>query len=278
MFSCLEMVRLMKKNHCILFLFCLFLPAVASCERGGAQRENIAVVNDTPISLSEFQKEVAILSKRNPAFKATPQTLEEQLNTIIDKKLLLQEARSLGLAEDERFIETIKTFWEQTLIKELLELKAREWADRLFVTEEEINKQYQRMQRISFIRLVRTGDRKQAEDIKGKMLKGLRVKGEEGFGPLFVEDVRSDALLHAFDMAAGKAEIYEDNGGYVVLHVIKTKKSGIPPLKKVYNRIKTSLLEQKKQGVMEEWLKDVKGSAKIEIDVQLLKGIAGEKP
>lgn len=274
MLSCLEMARLMKKNHCILFLFCLFLPAVTSCEKGGAQRENIAVVNDTPISLSEFQKEVSILSKRNPAFKATPQTLEEQLNTIIDKKLLLQEARSLGLAEDERFIETIKSFWEQTLIKELLELKAREWADRLFVTEEEINRQYQRMQRIPFVRLVRTGDRKQAEDIKGKMLKGVRVKGEEAFGPLFVEDVRSDALLHAFDMAAGKAAIYEDNGGYVVLHVIKTKMSGVPPLKQIYSRIKTSLLEQKKQDVMEEWLKDVKGSAKIQINVQLLKEIA----
>ena len=277
MLPCLQMVRLMKKNHCILFLFCLFLPAVTSCEKGGSQRENIAVVNDTPISLSEFQKEVSILSKRNPAFKATPQTLEEQLNTIIDKKLLLQEARSLGLAEDERFIETIKTFWEQTLIKELLELKAREWADRLFVTEEEINRQYQRMRRIPFVRLVRTGDKKQAGEIKGKMLKGVRVKGEEAFGPLFVEDVRSDALLHAFDMAAGEAGVYEDNGGYVVLHVIKTKMSGIPPLKEVYNRIKTSLLEQKKQNVMEEWLKEIKRGARIQIDSRILKEAANEQ-
>src|SRR3989304_4830450 len=277
MLTCLQMVRLMKKNHCILFLFCLLLPAVTSCERGGSPRANIAVVNDTPISLSEFQKEVPILTKRNPAFKATPQTLEEQLNTIIDKKLLLQEARSLGLAEDERFIETIKSFWEQTLIKELLELKAREWADRLFVTEEEINRQYQRMQRIPFIRLVRTSDRKQAEDIKGKMLKGVRIKGEEAFGPLFVEDVRSDAMLHAFDMAAGKAAIYEDNGGYVVLHVIKTKMSGIPPLKQIYNRIKTSLLEQKKQSVMEEWLKEIKRDARIQIDSRILKEAANEQ-
>jgi len=266
-----------RKYRLFVSLFFISLFPI-SCGRGGSPGENIAVVNDTPISLSEFQKEVSILSKRNPAFKATPQTLEEQLNTIIDKKLLLQEAMKKGVAEDERFVQTIKSFWEQTLIKELLELKAREWADRLFVTEEEINRQYQRMQRIPFVRLVRTGDKKQAGEIKGKMLKGVRVKGEEAFGPLFVEDVRSDALLHAFDMAAGEAEIYEDNGGYVVLHVIKTKMSGIPPLKEVYNRIKTSLLEQKKQNVMEQWLRDVKGSAKIEIDVQLLKGIAGEKP
>src|SRR3972149_4934036 len=234
MLPCLEMMRLIKNPHCAIFLFCLFLLAVTSCERGGSPGENIAVVNDTPISLSEFQKEVSILSKRNPAFKATPQTLEEQLNTIIDKKLLLQEARSLGLAEDERFIETIKTFWEQTLIKELLELKAREWADRLFVTEEEINRQYQRMRRIPFVRLVRAGDKKQAGEIKGKMLKGVRVKGEEAFGPLFVEDVRSDALLHAFDMAAGEAEIYEDNGGGGVLYCFKTKNAGRPPPQEGY--------------------------------------------
>jgi len=50
--------------------------------------------------------------------------------------------------------------------------------------------------------------------------------------------------------------------------------SGIPPLKEVYNRIKTSLLEQKKQNVMEEWLKEIKRGARIQIDSRILKEAA----
>src|SRR3972149_2993001 len=106
-----------RKYRLFVSLFFISLFPI-SCGRGGSPGENIAVVNDTPISLSEFQKEVSILSKRNPAFKATPQTLEEQLNTIIDKKLRRQETRSPGLAEDVRSPQLPATSWEQTLIKE----------------------------------------------------------------------------------------------------------------------------------------------------------------
>lgn len=257
--------------------FILFLLPIAACEKNKPQGENIASVNGAPISAAEFQKEVSLCSKRDPAFKITPQMLEEQLNTVIDKKLLIQEAMKKGLAEDPQFAETIKTFWEQTLIRELVELKAKEWADRLFVTEDEIERHYQRMQYMPTVMLVKADNKEQAGIIKEKMLKGVKIDGAETMGPLYLEDVRSEALLNVFGMNAGEANIYEDNGGYVVIRVVKKEKTPAPPLKDIYSRIKTLLLEQKKQDAMEKWLKDVKGSAKIEVNVQLLKGIANGK-
>lgn len=270
----------MRKNHKIAFLFTaagflLFL-SINACERNKPQQA-IASVNDAPISLVEFQKELSMLSKTNPAYKITPQTLEEQLNTIIDKTLLLQEARKKGLTQDPQFAEIIKTFWEQTLIKELVESKTREWADRLFVTEGEIERHYKRMQYMPTVKLAKAKNKEQAEDIKEKMLKGLPVDGSETLGPLYLEDVRSDALINAFNMNTGEVKVYEGDGEYIVIQVVKKEKAAIPPLKDNYGRIKTFILEQKKQDAMEEWLKDVKGSAKIEVNVQLLKGIANGK-
>lgn len=267
----------MNKNFfvfSILFLLPLF---IIGCGKGKGQRENIASVNDTPISLAEFQKEVSILSKRNPAFKITPQALEEQLITIIDKKILLQEAMKKGITEDERFVETIKTFWEQTLIRELVELKAGEWTDKLFVTEDEVERHYQMMQYMPVVKYARVKNKGQAEEIKGKMLKGLQVDGAETLGPLYIEDVGVGALINAFDMNAGETGVYETDEGYVVIQVVKKEKTAVPPLKDSYSRIKTFLLEQKKQNAMEKWLTEVKSSAKIQINAQMLKGIANEK-
>lgn len=267
----------MNRNYHTLFILFLLLPFFfTACGRSSQHQEAVASVNDAPVFLEEFQKEISLLSKRDPDFKITPQTLEGQLSTIIDKKLLLQEARNKGLTEDERFIETIKAFWEQTLIRGLVELKTREWGDKLFVTEDEIQKHYQRMQYMPVMKLAKVKDKGLAEEIKKKMMKGVKFDGEETIGPLFIEDVKSEALFKAFDMNIGEVNIYEDNGDYFVAHVVKREKISTPPLKAVYSRIKTFLLEQKRQTAMEEWLREVKGSAKININTQLLKEIDRE--
>lgn len=268
------MLHTIVNKNFFVFSFFLLLLFITACERNKPHGENIASVNDVPIPLLEFQKEVSVLSKRSSAFKITPQTLEEQLNIIIDKKLLLQEARRKGLTEDPRFVQTIKTFWEQTLIKELVESKTREWADRLFVTEEEVEKHYQRMQYMPIVKFAKIKSLEQTKEAKEKMLKGLPVEGEEIIGPLFLEDIRSLALVNAFDMNAGEINVYETDGGYIIIQVINKNKTSVPPLKENYSRIKDFLLEQKKQNAMEDWLRDVKNSAKIEINSKLLKGLA----
>lgn len=134
----------MKLNSMVFILF--FILFITACGGDKQKLEAIATVNNAPILLKDFQKEISIQSKRNPSFKITPQTLENHLDTTIDKKLMIQEAMKMGLSEREQFVETIKTFWEQTLIRELIDVKSKEWADRIFVTEDEIEKQYQRME------------------------------------------------------------------------------------------------------------------------------------
>jgi hypothetical protein len=171
------------------------IPIFTSC--GGQKRheETVATVNGAPVLLKEFQKDLAIYANRNPDFKLDAKSVEDHLDMFIDKQLMIQEAMKMGLAEDERFLETIKRFWEQTLIRELIDAKSMEWRDKLFVTEDEIQSYYQ--------------------------------------------EIKSGAISK-------------------------------PPLKDVHDEIKTSLLEQKKQKAMEEWLKEVRKDASIKIDAKKL--------
>ena len=173
----------------------LLIPVFTSCDGQRQHKDAVATVNGAAVPFQEFQKELAIYASRNPDFKLNAESVEEHLNMFIDKQLMIQEATKMGLAEDERFLETIKRFWEQTLIRELIDAKSREWRGRLFVTEDEILGYYQEMK------------------------PGLTPK---------------------------------------------------PLLKDVRDEIRLSLLEQKKQKAMEEWLREVRKGASIKIDAKRL--------
>lgn len=258
---------------------------ISACGGEKNREQAVASVNRSPILLKEFQKELAVNSRRDPAIKLNSRVIEEQLELMIDKKLMIQEATRMGLAEDERFIETIRTFWEQTLIRDLIGEKTKEWNDRLFVTEDEIQEQYKRLQYKLTLRLVEGIDKKDAHkdanDIKDKMLKGEAIKGEEMIGPLTYETagmgLEEGILNKAFDMNAGEVRVIEDmEGDITVIQVINKEVVSVPPVKDLHDRIKEFVLEQKKHEAIEEWLRGIKKTASISINDSLLKGIAHE--
>jgi len=131
-----------------IILFILFSSTIFSgCSKYERfnQKDVIAYVNKEPILASELARDIALRQRQDPAFRVTPETEAEQLNTIINKKLLVQKAMEKGLAREERFVNTIKSFWEQTLIRDFIEYKQKGFKDRIFVTEDEIKNYYDRL-------------------------------------------------------------------------------------------------------------------------------------
>lgn len=261
----------MKASRCLLYFIFLSVLLIAACKDKKQEQKVIATVNKTPVTLAEFEKEIASYSKRQPMLKMTPEAIEDHLKTIIEKKLMIHEAMKKGIAEDERFIDTIKTFWEQALIRELINTKNKEWADRFFVTEDEIQKQYKRMQYKMVVNAVRAADKDEAEAIMKKMKKGEHIEGGETIVPHFCEDTKLLPLQKAFDMKKGDVKFFSSDGKYIVIHVVKKEKNMLPPLKDIQEKIKESLVEQKKQKAMAEWMEELKKSSKINIDTALLK-------
>jgi len=261
----------MNLNRYFLCAFFLSALLIISCQDKKEGQSVVATINDSRISMVELQKEVSIYSKREPASKITPQIIEEQLKTMIEKKLMIQEAMKMGIAEDEKFAETIKKLWEQTLIRELINAKNKEWADRLFVAEDEIQKHYRRMQCTYTLKIAKAETKERAESVKQKMLKGKRVEGEETVASCFYEDIKPSPWLKALDMKAGEVGVFDSDGEYVIVKVVAKGNIPIPPLKDIYGRIKESLLDQKKQRAMMEWMEALKKSSKINVNTKLLK-------
>ena len=126
-------------------MLCLSL-SVFSCTKKEANEEKvIAKINDYPLTLDEFQYELASQMELDKNFKLTKEAKRQFLDQLIQKELLIQEAKRLKLDTREEFRRAIEKYWEATLIKNLLELKGKEIAKRTLVSEEEIADRYKKM-------------------------------------------------------------------------------------------------------------------------------------
>ncbi len=137
----------MSKLFTPLFLCSILISILlVGCSNEVADKGKVIVtINKEQIGLIKFEKELSLRSRQNPNFKVTAQAIRQQLDSIIDRQLMVQEAMKMGLTNNEDFVRTIQIFWEQTLIRELIEAKGHEWEDRLFVTEQDVNEYYDRI-------------------------------------------------------------------------------------------------------------------------------------
>lgn len=247
--------------------------AFLACSGGTAEQEKVvASVNGSAITVAELQKKVAGSGRSGPV---TRHSVDDQLHLLIEHKLLIQEAVKLGISEDKKFIETIKTFWEQTIIRNLIEAKTGEWSSKIFATDQEIEKEYEKMKCRARIRAVRGARTKEeAEAIARRMQGGKSVAGEEVIGPLFYEDVKGSPLANAFELKEGQPAVFMADEEHIVLCVIERETLPIPPLKEISKRIRESILVQKRQNALAEWIAAVKASSKVEIDEKELRRIS----
>jgi len=131
------------KTLILLIAFCsiVFLPGCGKHDSFD-KKDVIAYVNKEPIFESELKRDIALKVRQDPMFKVTPETESEMLDNIINRKLLCQNAMEKGMAREPRFVNTIKSFWEQTLIRDFIDYKQKEFAEYTFVTEGEIKNYY----------------------------------------------------------------------------------------------------------------------------------------
>lgn len=105
----------------------------------------VATINKEPLYTNDLKKDLALQVKSDPLFKITPQTMESLLDRLIDKTLLIQEAKRQRLDQTDRFVSTIKTFWEQTLIRDLMIEKDKEYEEAITITDEETKALYEQL-------------------------------------------------------------------------------------------------------------------------------------
>lgn len=207
-------------------------------------------VNDRIISEAEFES----VLKRKPSYM----TREQFIESVIDKQLLIQEAIRMKIHQEENFRSSVENFYEQSLIKILLDRKL----DSLLVdvTNEEMAKYEELAQSKIFITKFIYPTLK---DLKEK-INGTVQEMESDFVNL------SDDLKFALlSLKNGESSKPKKKGmeGIVIyrLNDIRKIETAEPVKSEEFDVKRASLLiqDKKKEQLLDEWAELIRESAKI---------------
>ena len=108
----------MKKKNFILSSIIVGIACLCfGCGQKPKEEKVVARVNDYVMTVKDLEEEI-----RNAPYVAEEvRDLEKVLDLAVRKQVLIQEAQRQGLDRKKSFMETIERYWEQALIKELLQ-------------------------------------------------------------------------------------------------------------------------------------------------------------
>lgn len=178
----------MKKT--ILCLILLIVPLyLFSCSPEQKTQEGavVATINGCPLTLSECQRQLAVVVDLREDYKLTKEAKREFLEELIRKELLIQEAKRLELDRTEKFIRAIERYWEATLIKNLMEIKGVELTERTLVSQDEIEARYNDMKK--------QGELQPLESLREKIVEEIREKKKTEMLGKWIEDLRKTAQV-----------------------------------------------------------------------------------
>ncbi|OEU60808.1 MAG: hypothetical protein BBJ57_00305 [Desulfobacterales bacterium PC51MH44] len=117
----------------------LAMVMLVGCSRENNHERNIvAKVNDCNITEDECRYALGECYKKGIA-PLTEAEKGDLLDQMIKKELLIQEAKRRNLDQDEDFRRTIEKYWEQTLIRNLLNQVGEDFSVKIHVSKEDIS-------------------------------------------------------------------------------------------------------------------------------------------
>lgn len=114
-----------------LFLITTF--ALGGCGLKKNEGEIIATIGNYSLYKQDFMAEAELY----PSAYRNEVTKEELLSNLIQKKILLIEAQRQRLDKEPEFTKVIQRFWEQSLLKTLLEKKSKEILSSISASEKD---------------------------------------------------------------------------------------------------------------------------------------------
>ena len=230
-----------------------------------AADRTLLTVNGDRITARDVQRELALRAKQDPSFKVTPETSRQQLETIINRRVMIQEAARRHLAEEESFVNTIRAFWEQTLIRNLISQVNAEVAKSITVSDAEVRQFYGKLSENVSFDVAISPNRKTAEGLAAKIKAGEEIKWDQKLGPAGFIELASPALEDAFTMKTGQWKLYFENDMYYLVRVLAREPVTPPALEEARKQIEDILKQRKLRDRLEDWLKEKRSKAKIVI-------------
>ena len=255
--------------------------------------EDIETVLPPETILASFEGQTITLGEFNQLWEEVPEEYKLQLDKsmildqVISEKLLIQEAKNIGLEEDNDVLEQIQKMTEQILVQVLIE---REILDKTKVNDEEVLEYYEQ-NKDSFTEkeqvylyniLLETEE--EAQDILEQLKAGgdfseiaqerstgpsAAQGGDLGYLPKGTVIPEIEEVVFALELEELSTVIKTDFG-FHILKITEKKPETVKTLEEVKEDIIQTLLPDKQKEAFENLLEELKNKSEIEINEEAL--------
>ncbi|MDD5270414.1 MAG: hypothetical protein PHE80_04410 [Candidatus Omnitrophica bacterium] len=112
----------MNKTICLVLAAAALSLCLHGCSQQRHDKEAIATIGSYSLYREDFISELSLYP---PEYRQKV-TKQQILDGIIQKKILLLEAQRRGLDRDPQFMKMVERFWEQSLLRSLLDVRSEE--------------------------------------------------------------------------------------------------------------------------------------------------------
>ena len=257
----------------VLTVCCLVPIGCAKQDEGGRV---VASINDYRMTIDDFVYESQNVLVSTMPMTRFPIDKIEVLEAMIDKEVLLQEAQSQGLDKRRGFMRTIEDYWEQTLLSDLINRKAKEVAAGITVYDNEIMDYYDSMKTEKLAAIIVMENKDAAEQL---------LHGEGDIMSLIEEPWIKDSVAYVIpskwyhigngygdiekrlfdrDVQVGR-ELVKIEGRWVLIIVEEIRLRRVAPLPEIRVRIEGEVREAKERAAIDAWIADLRANSKISI-------------
>jgi hypothetical protein len=112
-----------------------------ACQKADKTKQIAITIGDIKISVAEFEE---AFRRSFYGREDTPAARQEFLKAYIMRLLILQEAERKGLDRDPQFLKDVEAFWQQSLVKLILDKKMSQISDKVVIGPRQIKEYYQK--------------------------------------------------------------------------------------------------------------------------------------
>ena len=256
--------------------------------------ENVEASLPPETILASFGDHTITLGEFNQLWEEVPEEYKLQLDKsmmldqMISEKLIIQEAKNMGLEEDNYVLEQIKKMTEQILVQALIE---KEILDKVDVNDEEVLEYYEQnmdsfteKEQIHLYNILLETE-EEAQDILEQLKAGgdfSEIAKEKSTGPSAaqggdLEYLSKGTIIPEIDEVVFGLEVEELSGivktdfGFHILKITDKKPETVKTLEEVKEDIIQTLLPTKQKEAFDNFLKELKGKIEIEINEEALR-------
>jgi peptidyl-prolyl cis-trans isomerase C len=242
----------------------------------------LARVNGSPITEDDLIYAIEIEHRREDLSGAKKLDIRGFLKRMIDEKLIIEEARSMGF-EDTLLVK--KKVHDFIVRESVVRLYKDEIASKIKVTDEEVREFFKKNYEKYNLRIIEVGTKEKAEEIMGMLKKGedfgelakrysTHYSAKDGGKVTYTRLVLSQFPIFESVVAKLKpfeiSEPVEINGKFYIIQMLGKEAPSEEELKEKKSAIRERIRKIKEEKKSQEYLEHLRQKADIEINRELI--------